>query len=83
MRTSSPRAKIGLGDPIFSPDPALHSRDHLQLDQCPPYDRAFARLLPESPDGFVAASVVSVESAPVMGYNKRSLWMQEEHGGWI
>lgn len=30
-----------------------------------------------------AARVVSVESAPVMGYNKRSLWMQEEHGGWI
>ena len=56
MRTSSPRAKIGLGDPIFSPDPALHSRDHLQLDQCPPYDRAFARLLPESPDGFGGAS---------------------------
>ena len=36
MRTSSPRAKIGLGDTIFSPDPAPHSRDHLQLDQFPP-----------------------------------------------
>ncbi len=57
MRTSSPRAKIGLGDLIFSPDPSPHSRDHLQLDQCPPYDRAFARLLPESQSGCGGADI--------------------------